>query len=114
MGEIRCPPQNATVVLAGAIASGTQVVFGTAAESGLSNEVQRTAYNADLRANFAAYGYAGLVDVATALEDGANPGKWQTTGGAWTADGVHPNNTQGHPALISAGVIAPSRFSLPV
>ena len=103
-----------SMALAGAITSGAQVVFGTATESGLSNEVQRVAYNADLRANFASYGYAGVVDVAAVLEDGANPGKWQTTGGAWTADGVHPNNTQGHPALISAGVIAPSRFSPPV
>ncbi len=90
------------------IASGTQVIFGQSTP--ISNEIARTTYNADLRANFASYGYAGVIDVASVLEDGTNPGKWQTTGGAWTADGVHPNSTQGHPALVSAGVLAPSLF----
>ena len=99
-----------SAALTGAIASGAQVILGTATETGLSTEVARVAYNADLRANFASYGYVGVIDVAAVLEDGTNPGKWQTTGGAWTADGVHPNNTQGHPALVSAAVIAPGLF----
>lgn len=75
-------------------------------------ETQRLAYNKDIRANWASYGYAGLIDMANIVEDGQNPGKWQTSGGSWTLDGVHPNSAIGHPALINASLIAPYMFGL--
>lgn len=77
-----------------------------------SYETQRVAYNNDVRANWASYGYAGLIDIASVVEDVQNPGKWQTSGGPWTTDGVHPNATNGHPALISAGLVSLNMFTL--
>jgi len=79
----------------------------------ISAETQRIAYNAALRSGGAvALGFAGLIDMSAVVEDGANPGKWLTTSGAWTTDGVHPNSTQGHPALIAAAIVAPTNFVL--
>lgn len=75
-----------------------------------TNEAQRVIYNADIRANYAAYGYAGVIDMAAQLEDASNPGKWANSGGlALTNDGVHPN-TRGHDLLVASGVMAPARF----
>jgi lysophospholipase L1-like esterase len=74
-------------------------------------EMQRQIYNADMRANYAGYGFAGVVDLAQIVEDPANPGKWRSNGGAWTADGVHPNPT-GHNAAVSAAIITPAMFPL--
>jgi hypothetical protein len=87
----------------------------TAANQSIPNssyEPQRLIYNKDIRANWASYGYSGLIDMASVVEDVQNPGKWQTSSGSWTTDGVHPNGTLGHPALINAGLIAPYMFSL--
>ncbi|MBV9782473.1 MAG: SGNH/GDSL hydrolase family protein [Acidisphaera sp.] len=98
-----CPP---TTTSSDAWASAANQSIPSAA-----NETQRTAYNSDLRLNWRSYGFAGLVDIAGLLEDPANPGRWQTAGGAWTADGVHPTPS-GHNALIAAGMIAPGMFVL--
>ena len=94
---------------------GQAVSAGATTPSGLSNEVARLAYNLDLRANYLAYGYAGLVDVAAVLEVGgaaAPASQWiSTAGGAYTIDGVHPNPA-GHAALVAASAIPLSAFSL--
>ena len=67
----------------------------------------RQAYNADMRANWFAYGFSGLIDIAAVVEDPANPGKWATsTGAALTADGIHPNPA-GHAGIAAAGVLRP-------
>ena len=76
-----------------------------------SYESARQSYNADIRANWANYGYAGLADVASVVEDPQNLGKWRTNGGAWTVEGIHPN-VLGHSSLVSAGVIKPGMFIL--
>jgi hypothetical protein len=79
-----------------------------------ANETQRLAYNADIRANWASYGYGGLIDIANVVEYGgrANPGsKWRVDLGAASADGVHPSPAL-HNALISAGVVTPAMFGV--
>jgi hypothetical protein len=70
-------------------------------------EQTRQAYNADMRANWSSYGFSGLIDIASIVEDPANPGKWATSAGAaLTADGIHPNPA-GHAGIITAGLLKP-------
>ncbi|MBV9735328.1 MAG: SGNH/GDSL hydrolase family protein [Acidisphaera sp.] len=88
--------------------------WSTAANQAIANagyEAQRQAYNTDIRLNAVGYGFAGVVDLAGLVEDPANPGRWQTAGGAWTADGVHPSPL-GHAALLAAGLVQPAMFML--
>ena len=73
-------------------------------------ETARLTYNSDIRANWASYGYSGLIDIASIVEDQANPGKWNVTGGAWTGDGVHPNGL-GVTNVVNAGIITPTMFT---
>ena len=102
-----------SAALLNALPSGQAVIAGATTPSGLSNEVARLAYNLDLRANYLAYGYAGLVDVAAVLEVGgaaAPASQWiSTAGGAYTIDAFHPNPA-GHAVLVTAGAIPPLRF----
>jgi hypothetical protein len=87
-----------------AMALGAQFVCSTP-------EQNRLAYNADIRANYASYGFAGVIDGAAVVEDPANPGKWLTTSGAAnTADGIHPNPA-GHGAIIASNVVRGAMFS---
>lgn len=76
-------------------------------------EAVRLAYNADLRANWASYGLAGVIDLAASVESGgasAPSGKWRVdNGGANTKDGVHPNG-RGHSQAISDSVISAAKF----
>lgn len=77
-----------------------------------AKEPVRLDYNADVRANWAVYGHAGLIDIASVIEDAANPGKWVSSGGiARTNDGVHPNPS-GVLNLVDAGIVRPDMFSL--
>ncbi|MFG1276544.1 SGNH/GDSL hydrolase family protein [Xanthobacter autotrophicus] len=75
-------------------------------------EPVRLDYNADVRANWSAYGHSGLIDMAAVLEDPAAPGKWVSSGAvARTTDGVHPN-TSGVNNLVSAAIVTPAMFTL--
>jgi hypothetical protein len=90
--------------LTSSMALGSQFVCSTL-------EQNRLAYNADIRANFASYGFAGLVDAAVVVEDPANAGKWATASGiATTADGIHPNPA-GHAALIASNAVRGAMFA---
>jgi lysophospholipase L1-like esterase len=85
--------------------SGQTVVYS-------SQETQRLAYNANVRANVLALGFSGLIDIANVVESATAAGKWRSDGGAWTTDGIHPNSTLGHPGIVSAGVMPLSSFVL--
>jgi lysophospholipase L1-like esterase len=52
-------------------------------------EAQRIIYNADIRANYASWGLAGVIDVSAYCEDATVAGKWRADIAA-TPDGVHP------------------------
>lgn len=102
------PPAGAAI---GAIASGTVLGFGTKSvtATGTPIEAQREALNAYLRANWQAQGYAGLIDVAGAVEDAANPGQWRVDQGAASVEGIHPSAAL-HALVASLGLITPSMF----
>lgn len=76
-----------------------------------ANEAQRLIYNADIRANFASYGYTGLIDIAAIVESSASPGKFNVTGGAWTPDGIHPSGLA-VTNIVNAGILTPAMFPL--
>lgn len=51
--------------------------------------------------------YAAVCDIASAVEDTANPGKWKSN---LTSDGLH-QNVGGYAAVVSAGVINPTTLA---
>ena len=76
-------------------------------------ESQRLAYNSDIRSNWQAYGYAGLIDWAALVESGGSSspsGKWRVDLGVPSADGVHPSSIL-VTMLVGAGLITPGMFS---
>lgn len=74
---------------------------GNTAITNSGREAQRLIYNADIRATFAAQGYAGIIDVAASCEDANNPGFWRTDLGTPTSDGTHPADVL-HAAIAAA------------
>lgn len=75
-----------------------------------TREAERISYNADIRANYASYGFAGVCDVSAIWEDGSNAGKWRVDLGQPTTDGIHPSAVL-HALAVSSGVIPVSRFT---
>lgn len=97
-----CPP----------ITSGTYTSAEGQTIANAPRESVRLDYNADVRANWAAYGHAGLIDIASVIEDAAAPGKWVSSGGiARTNDGLNPNPS-GVLDLVNAGIVRPDMFTL--
>lgn len=94
------------------LAASTKLYFGSASQAGSAVEVQRTAYNAYVRGNWAALGCSGLVDIDSVTADQVNVGKWRTDLGQGSADGVHPSSVL-HQAAVNAGLITPAMLSIP-
>jgi hypothetical protein len=79
--------------------------FTTAANQTVnSTDSVRQSLNTAIRSNYAAWGYSGILDISTALEDPANPGKWLvgSGGAALTVDGTH--HTDAGASLAAAAV----------
>jgi lysophospholipase L1-like esterase len=74
------------------------------------NEI-RGQFNAWLDTQVAVGNLDGKIDVNASVEDPANPGKWKTSAGALTADGLHPN-TAGHVAMAAVGNAAASTWTV--
>jgi hypothetical protein len=96
----------------GSIAAATKLYFGTVTPNASAIEVQRTTFNAYMRASSAAAGCTGLVDIDAIVSDQTNIGKWRTDLGQASVDGVHPSAVL-HQAAVNAGLITPSMFSIP-
>lgn len=72
-------------------------------------EARRQSVNASIRSLWDSNLY-GYIDIAAAVEDQSNPGKWRSDGGvAYTNDGTHPN-TLGHQTI--AATISQSLFAV--
>lgn len=81
------------------ISSSTDSWATVANQTAGANEATRISINTYIRTDPFGYGY---VDVADIMESSHNSGKWSVSGGAWTADGIHPNSTVS--ATIASGV----------
>jgi hypothetical protein len=100
---------NATTV---SMTAGTKIYFGTATQSVSPLESQRIAYNAFLRSSASTLGCYGLIDIDGVVSDQAHSGRWRSDLGQGSADGVHPSAAL-HQAAVNAGLITPTKFSLP-
>lgn len=58
--------------------------------SNASRETERNTYNTDIKANYASYGFSGVIDVCSVWESGST-GKWRVDLANQTTDGVHPS-----------------------
>lgn len=96
---VTLPPFSVTGTFTGA---GTQTVNS-------SFNTHRQTVNTAIRSLSSSYLY-GYIDLAAAVEDQSNPGKWRSDGGvAYTDDGTHPN-TLGHQTI--ANTIATNIFAV--
>jgi hypothetical protein len=93
------------------LTSGTILVFGTRAVSATATpiEYQRELYNSTMRTTWRSQGYAGLIDMAAAVEDPNTTGLWRTDLGAASADGIHPSAAL-HSQLVGSGTITAGMF----
>ncbi len=93
--------------LAAALPASSVLCFGTAVASASPVEVQRLARNASLLGGYAAYGYAGVIDLNSVASDAT--GRWVTPSVngavvAGTIDGVHPSPAV-HQLAVAAGIV---------